>query len=297
MKHAVKCLLIALVVCGKWGLPGDAAEKSRGRVAIVVGPSNHPPGTHEVAAGARLLQHCLEHPDNVAPFPTVIWSEWPRDKSQWSDVATIVFVGDIFPPEKMPEPDRIKAELKELMSRGCGLVCLHFATGLRAEHVAADGDHPLLEWLGGYYSSGCPHHKSQWRVCEATVTPVGRQHPVERGWREFTLYDEPYWSNYFGKTGMAANVVPLAETRLPPEDPQRHVVAWAVERADGGRGVGIVMPHFFGNWRLDDLRTLILNGVCWTAQTDVPSAGVKATLPELETFQPTAVEPPAKKAN
>ena len=29
------------------------------RVLVVVGPSNHPPGTHEVAAGGRVLKHCL----------------------------------------------------------------------------------------------------------------------------------------------------------------------------------------------------------------------------------------------
>ena len=42
-----------------------AASSARARVLIVVGPSNHPPGSHEVAAGGRLMKHCLETAVNV----------------------------------------------------------------------------------------------------------------------------------------------------------------------------------------------------------------------------------------
>lgn len=31
-----------------------------------------------------------------------------------------------------------------MMQRGCGIVCVHFATGLPGADVAPDGDHPLL---------------------------------------------------------------------------------------------------------------------------------------------------------
>ena len=51
---------------------------------------------------------------------------------------------------------------------------------------------------------------------------------------------------------------------LPPENPKQEIVAWAVERTDGGRGMGIVMPHFYKNWQVDPLRTIILNGIAWS---------------------------------
>ena len=35
------------------------------KVLIVVGPTNHAPGTHEVAAGGRLMKQCLESATNV----------------------------------------------------------------------------------------------------------------------------------------------------------------------------------------------------------------------------------------
>ena len=87
----------------------------------------------------------------------------------------------------------------------------------------------------------------------------------------------------------------IATANLPPENPQPEPVAWATERADGGRGAAVVMPHFYRNWKQDDLRTLILNCIVWTAKQDVPKDGARAELPDLETFKPVAVEPPVKK--
>ena len=176
-------------------------------------------------------------------------------------------------------------KLGVMMARGCGIVCVHYATGLRAEDVAPDGEHPLLHWMGGYFATSCKHHQSVARVFpEATITPAAKEHPVNRGWKEFTLNDEPYINNYFGKDGnkLATNVTALATAMLPPEAPKREVVSWCVERADGGRGFAIVMPHFYRNWRLEDLRRCILNGIVWTAKREVPEAGVQTTPPDLE---------------
>ncbi|MCS6866493.1 MAG: ThuA domain-containing protein [Gemmataceae bacterium] len=275
-------------------LPLSAAPRREPaqRVLIVVGPSNHPPGTHEVGAGGRLLQHC------VAAFPPGTWkadliTQWPREaRKEFASVATVVFIGDLFPPEVMPDRATIMADLTAMMKAGCGIVGLHYATGLEAKHVAADGDHPLLHWMGGYFATRCQHHKSIARVFpQATIEPAAKDHPVVRGWKAFTIHDEPYINNYFGPQGPAKNVTALATAMLPPEKPQRETVAWAVERSDGGRGVGIVMPHFYRNWANDDLRTLILNAIVWTAQHEVPRDGMKVRLPELTTFQPDSVEP------
>jgi type 1 glutamine amidotransferase len=182
-----------------------------------------------------------------------------------------------------------------MMQRGCGIVCIHYATGLRKDDVAPDGEHPLLHWMGGYFATGCAHHKSVARIFPAaTITPAAAAHPINRGWNEFTLDDEPYINNYFGKDNNqpAANVTVLATSMLPPEAPRPEAVAWCVQRADQGRGFGIVMPHYFRNWADADLRRLILNGIVWTARRDVPAEGVRSTLPDLATFAPEAVKGP-----
>lgn len=262
------------------------------RVLVVVGPSNHPPGTHEVAAGGRLVAHCLGHAAGGPGIRAEVVSGWPAGPDATRDAAAVVFIGDRFPPEELPGRDRVMKALAGMMDRGCGIVCLHFATGLNGKQVAADGDHPLLRWLGGYYASGCPHHRSVARVFpEAKVEPAAGDHPVLRGWRAFTVHDEPYIRNYFGPHGPGKAVTPLATAMLPPEAPRREVVAWAVARPDGGRGVGVVMPHFYRNWGNDDLRTLILNGIVWAAGGDVPTGGVRVKLPALSAFEPEAVDP------
>ena len=232
------------------------------------------------------MKHCL---DQVTGLDIALFERWPG-KDVVDAAATIVFIGDLFPPETMPEPDKIKAELASAMDRGCGLVCVHYATGLRKQHVLEDGAHPLLRWLGGYFASGCPHHQSVARVCPATLTPEETDHPVLRGWKEFHFDDEPYWNNYFGKDVPAKNVTSLVTTMLPPEAPKKETVVWAVEREDGGRGVGLVIPHYYRNWQIDDLRTLVLNSICWTAKVEIPEGGIKTAIPDLSVFEPDSVE-------
>jgi type 1 glutamine amidotransferase len=267
-------------------LPIQAAESVK-EVLIVVGPSNHPPGSHEVAAGGRVMQHCLSQVEGVHVRLT---EGWPKDKQVVDQAATIVFIGDLFPPEVLPERDKIMGTLSAAMDRGCGIVCVHYATGLQGQHVAEDGSHPLLGWLGGYFAtSGCKHHQSVARIVTATLTPEEIDHPVLRGWNKFQFDDEPYWNNYFGKDGPAENVTALVSTMLPPEDPKKETVVWAVERPDGGRGVGLVIPHYFRNWQIADLRTLVLNAICWTAKCEIPAAGVKTSLPDLAVFKPESV--------
>ena len=290
MKSARWILGTAILACLGGTAPAADGQPTP-QILVIAGPCDHPPGTHEAAAGARLLKYCLENAENVPPVSVAVRDDWPRDPAALAGLRSIVFIGDVFPPERMEDPARVKAELAALLERGCGLVCLHFATGLRAAHVDQDGDHPLLHWIGGYFASGCAHHRSVARVCTATLVPEDRDHPVLHGWEAFTMHDEPYWNNYFGKDGPADNVTALVTAMLPPEAPQKETVAWAVQRPDGGRGIGIVVPHFFRNWQIDDLRMLVLNAVYWSAKMEVPAEGVRSKLTDLEVFRPASIDP------
>ncbi|WP_146403745.1 ThuA domain-containing protein [Planctomycetes bacterium CA13] len=273
-------------------------EPSLTQVLIIVGPSTHPPGSHEVAAGGRLMAHCLERADNLKSFKATVVQGWPEDDALLDSAASIVFMGDTFPPQRLQNTDAILAKLSQMMQRGCGIVCVHYATGLLGQDVAADGEHPLLHWLGGYFANKtCPHHQGIAKIFpSATITPAAPLHPISRGWSEFTIHDEPYIDNYFGKENnqLAPNVTALATSMLPPEDPSQQVVAWCVQRdkpdGSGGRGFGIVMPHFFKNWNEENLRRFILNGIVWTSNREVPQEGVQSDLPNLKKFAPAAVE-------
>lgn len=295
--HPLRCLAAALF----WFAASVFATEPV-HVLIVVGPSTHPPGSHEVLASAKVMKHCLETMTNVPAAKVDLFQEWPKDPALLAAASTIIFTGDTFPPNRLPEPEKNLADLDTMMKRGCGIVCVHYATGLLGSDVKPDGDHPLLRWMGGYFANrSCAHHESIAKIFEAaTIRPASPQHVIARGWTEFTLKDEPYYLNFFGAPGNklggtgdkpAANVTILATAMLPPESPKPEPVAWCAERADGGRGFGIVMPHFYRNWRLEDLRRFILNGIVWTAKLEVPKNGVQTTLPDLATFEPGSVEP------
>lgn len=288
-------LLLAVCLLASAALP--AAETAR--ILILVGPSSHPPGTHEVAAGGRLLQHCLTHMTNLPGVAAEVRHEWPQDAALLASVRSVVFLGDNFPLPQLPGARSVLAQMDAMAQRGVGVVCIHYATGLRKEDVAPDGEHPLLHWTGGYFATRCDHHQSIAKIYPAaTITPGAPAHPVSRGWKEFTLHDEPYINNYFGPAGNrpAANVTVLATSQLPPDAPRPEIVAWGIDRPDGGRGFGIVMPHFYRNWAVEDLRRFILNGIVWTAKLEVPAGGVHTTLPALATFAPASVEPLPPKA-
>ena len=63
------------------------------------------------------------------------------------------------------------------------------------------------------------------------------------------------------------------------------ILAWAFDRADGGRGFGFTGLHNHANLAEDNMRTLLLNAVAWVAKLPVPEAGVPSktpTRPELE---------------
>jgi len=110
-------------------IPVLDAAPPRTQVLIVAGPSSHPPGTHEVDAGARLLDWAVENMDNVPGVRAEIVHQWPKDKSQLEGAATIVFLGDLFPPYRMPDSGAIINDLSVMMNRGAGIVCLHHEIG------------------------------------------------------------------------------------------------------------------------------------------------------------------------
>ncbi|MBM3762275.1 MAG: ThuA domain-containing protein [Acidobacteria bacterium] len=277
----------------------SAAPKKPTEVLVVIGPSNHPPGTHEVAAGGRLVAHCLEHMNSLSGFRATVLEHWPQDAALLNRINTIVFIGDVFPPVCLPDTPRIMADLDRMMQRGCGIACIHFATGLQAKDVPPSGDHPLLRWMGGYFSTGgATHHKSVAKVFSAvTITPASPKHPISRGWKQFTQDEEPYYNNYFGPDNnrMASNVTALATAMLPPESPKLEVVSWCVQRPDRGRGFAVVMPHFYRNWKNEDFRRFVLNGIVWSAGREVPRRGVETNAPDMAAFTPESLEPIPRK--
>ena len=87
----------------------------------------------------------------------------------------------------------------------------------------------------------------------------------------------------------------ILATRCCRPKSQEKPVAWAVEsrrrRPRRRHRDAALLPQL----ATDDLRTLILNAIVWTAKRDVPKDGVQVNLPDLTTFKPASVEPVQRK--
>jgi len=56
------------------------------------------------------------------------------------------------------------------------------------------------------------------------------------------------------------------------------VVCWAYERPGGGRGFGFTGAHYHKNYGNENFRKVVLNGILWIANADVPPNGVESAI-------------------
>src|SRR5690606_37721622 len=102
----------------------------------------------------------------------------------------------------------------------------------------------------------------------------------------FAANDEWYYNIRFADPNNASDIVTGVPTReninryihWTPDGERglgkRQTLLWAIERPDGGRGVGFTGGHWHRNWAIDDFRRLVLNAILWTAKVEVPEDGV-----------------------
>ncbi len=258
-----------------------AADK---KIVLVAGGRSHGPGEHEFRAGCLLLKGCL---DKLPGLSSDVYSNgWPKDAAAFDGADAIIIYSDGGDGHPAIQGDRLKM-LDELMKKGVGLGCIHYAV----EVPAAKGGAELLRWTGGYFEtfrSVNPHWDADF-----TTFP---NHPITRGVKPFKIRDEWYYHMRFPE-GMQ-DVTPIL-TALPPDstrgkpganDPhggnpevQKHKgepehVMWAIQRPEGGRGFGFTGAHFHKNWGNDDFRKTVLNAVLWIAKVNVPAEGVQSSV-------------------
>jgi len=192
----------------------------------------------------------------------VVKGGWPKDESVFEGARALVFYEDGGAGHPMIEDDRL-ATLGKLMRTGVGLACIHYAVEIPKERGGAE----LLEWIGGFYDR--PY--SQNPVNDVAVTQASPQHPISRGWKSFSGRDEWYYKIRFRPND--PRLIPILTTELPKDNPQREVIAWAVERDDSGRGFGFTGAHYHDNWRIPDFRRMVVNAILWAAKVEIPPGG------------------------
>lgn len=277
---------------------GEKKPGQKKKIVLVAGKPSHGYGAHDFHAGVILLQKRL----NALPGIEAVthFNGWPKDPTAFDDADAVVLYmdgGGGHPVNKHLE------EVQKLMRRGVGLMCMHYAVEVPAGPV---GDH-FKDWIGGYYESGFsinPH----WTA----MAELDTSHPIARGVKAFGVKDEWYYNMRFrDDTSGIKHILrakPDDEARSgstsSPRGPKKHIVdakgrietlMWAVERPDGGRGVGFTGGHFHKHWANDDYRKLVLNAIVWTAGGEVPSAGIESAPVSEQELGENNDEPKPKK--
>ncbi len=260
----------------------NKAEKQH--ALLLAGRRSHGFGAHDHTAGCWLLAKLLN--ESGLPVTAEVHS---LEKDGWPS------------PEKLAQADTIVIyadgggghpfnshldELQALFDKGVGVVCIHYGV----EVPKGPSGEAFLKWTGGYFEpnwSVNPHWTASY-----TQFP---DHPIASGVEPFRINDEWYYhmrfrDNMDGVTPLLTDI-PTEETLKRPDGPhsgnpdvrkavankEPQHMAWATQRADGGRGFGCTGGHVHWNWGNDQFRKLFLNAIVWTAGVEVPAGGVSTS--------------------
>ena len=277
--HLLRTFTVALAA----SLLATAADR---QILLIAGPPSHGPLAHEQNAAALLFKKWLNGVPGIKA--TTQLNGWPQDATAIAKADAIFVFCDGAERHLIFQGDNAEA-IRKAAARGAGLVFYHFGV----EPPKAKGHQEFLDWIGGYFELDYSVNPT-W---EADITSLPK-HPITRGVKPFKVLDEWYYNMRF-REGMRA-VTPILEAVPPAEtlsrldgvrsgNPdvrrkvgQRQALMWAVERADGGRGVGFTGGHFHLNLGNESFRKVVLNALVWAAKGKVPAAGVSVNVTPAE---------------
>lgn len=279
------------------GFSGKADDASLKKIVFVSGPPSHGFGAHEHFAGLMLLAKALN--ENVPGVEAVVYKwKWPEDPHAFDNAAAIIIYSDgggghiAIPHLK---------QLSELMDKGVGLGCIHYAVEVPKGEPGED----FLKWIGGYF-------EVRWSVnptWEARFGTLPQKHAVSNGVGPFITDDEWYYhmrfrDNMEGVTPILS-AVPPDQTRQGRDDDHggnpavrsgigKHILEttlWVSERPGDGRGFGCTGGHVHWNWASDPFRKTVLNAIVWIAHIEVPKDGVTSKTPSVDDLLANQDEP------
>ncbi len=269
------------------GLSMVAAMAADKEILLFAGKPSHAPGEHEHNAGVLLLQKSLSGVKGLH-VSVALGGAWPEASVIEKADAIFFFADGAEGHPAFLEPARIAA-IGKAAARGAGLMFYHYAT----EPPAARGHQEMVDWVGGYFELNYTVNPT-WTANFVSLPT----HPITRGVKPFAIYDEWYYNMRMPER--AQNMTPILVATPPTETVskkdgprlgnadvrskvgQAQFVAWAVERADGGRGVSWTGGHYHKNLGNENFRRLVLNSLLWIAKMDVPVNGVAFTMSPTE---------------
>jgi len=265
------------------GLPLSSLASTK--IVFIPGTPSHAYGMHEHRAGLLLLARSLKQ--QWPQLETVVVENgWPGS-DVLADANALAIDCDGSAHVALNLLDQVSA----LSSRGVGIALIHFAL----EPPPGRAADAVREWIGAVYERGQsvnPDWAPQFRTFP--------DHPAANGLEPFSVYDEWYfnmrfWPGREGITSILEASAPLS-VLLREDGPSSgnpvvresvrrgdlQTLAWTYERPGRGRGFGFTGAHSHHNYRNDNFRKALLNGLAWVAGLEVPPAGVESTKPTWE---------------
>jgi len=251
-------------------------------IVLIAGKKSHGPEgnrIHDYPWSVKLLKVTLED-SNIKDKINVRmhFNGWPKNANALNDADTVMIISDgrDGPAGReaphLTNPKNI-AEVDKLIQRGCGLITFHFSTFGPDKHADR-----MFKWTGGYFdweTDGKRKWYSAIKTIDTQVQIASAGHPLTYGVRPFRMREEFYYNMRFEPNDKGLTPI-LQVPALKGRADKGNVVAWAKQRADGGRGFGTTCGHFYDNWKHDHFRKTILNAIAWTAHVAVPKGGVDA---------------------
>jgi hypothetical protein len=304
MTHRLKSVVFALIALAFVAGPAVAQEKiklaEKKKIIFISGRKSHGYGSHEFNAGNLLMEKLLQSKYEGLETKVFLKGTWPEDKDFEGASSVVIFCnggGGHLANKHLEQFDG-------LMKKGIGAVFLHYGVETKK---GKEGD-MFLKWIGGYFE---PHWSvnPHW-VAEYKTIP---KHEVTRGVKPFKANDEWYFHMRFrpemkGVTPILTAVAPEATMKrgngahsgndavrkeVAAKVPQH--MAWAYDRADGGRGFGLTGLHYHKNFQDDNFRKVVLNAVAWSAKIPIPENGIETPTPTQEEIEANQDYPKRKK--
>ncbi|MEJ7605238.1 MAG: ThuA domain-containing protein [Bryobacteraceae bacterium] len=244
----------------------QAADCRPRKIVLIAGKKSHGPGVHEYVKSVKLLKVMLDRSNLKGVRTEIHFNGWPEDAKTLEDADTIVMIsdgqdGELYSPVPFMTEERMQVMARQ-MKRGCGLVTFHFSTFSPDKYSAQ-----MLDWVGGYFDwqddSGARKWYSAIKTLDTEVEPATPNHPILRGFTPLAYKEEFYYNIRFLEPDPRLN--PILRVPALPGTAAQQTVAWAVERADKGRGFATTTGHAYSNWQNDSYRRVILNAIAWTA--------------------------------
>ena len=203
----------------------------------------------------ELLAKCLRQSPGVE---AVVSDGWPKDAQLLQNVDALVLYSS--PGADLLLKGDHAGTVQKMLDQGVGLVALHWATGVHGQKETELGER-YLKQLGGLFCFAF----SGLDTSESKVEQIKPDHPICRGWRDFVLTDEFYLDLKF-----LPQAQPLLKVKVKGKD---HTVGWVYERPGAGRSYGNVLGHFHDLFKQEGFRRMLVNGILWAANCEVPLQG------------------------